>query len=121
MQTHSRGVQSSLSVSSFSDHTEPMEWLRLLMAVSGTPRLGAQNPRLIACLNRPADWIRLINFIELGSSYGSQSDVNRRGGVTQACARRSAMSQKDRIPARTSYGGNHDERRFGQFSLRAIF
>jgi hypothetical protein len=41
------------------------------------PRPGAQNLRLVSSLSRPADWVQLIDFIELGSSYGSHSDANR--------------------------------------------
>jgi hypothetical protein len=46
------------------------------------PRPGALILQFIASLNRPANSVRRINVIELGSVHGSKFDVSCRDGVT---------------------------------------
>src|ERR1700677_3000225 len=46
------------------------------------PRSGARHPRLIASLNRPVDWVLLVNFIELGSGHCLKLDLDRQYGIT---------------------------------------
>jgi len=71
----------------------------------GAPRSGARNPRFIAPLNRPADSVRLISFIELGSEHGLKVDVNRLDGVTQRGAyARANVREVNNANARTRDG-----------------